>query len=108
MIDVLRFPVTKELLAQMTPEERGLLLLLGYGSNQVNVLWKLIIIATNRDPQDPVDSRVSGAQTQIIVRLLIGVLREVWRTVETRFMQSKVSRHFVPLLDKPARDAFEI
>lgn len=73
----------------------ALLLLLGYGSNQVNVLWKLIIIATNRDPQDPVDSRVSGAQTQIIVRLLIGVLREVWRTIEARFMQCKLSRDFV-------------
>ena len=62
MLDVLRLPMTKEILAKMTPEERSLFLLLGYASNQVNALWKLVIIATNYTPEHPVEQRVSGAR----------------------------------------------
>jgi len=105
MIDVMSFPVTKDQLGKMTPSERGLLLLLGHGSNQVNVLWKLVIVSTNRMPTDPIDARVSGAQTQIIVRMMIGVLREVWRLVEGRFLGSKLGREFEPLLDAASRAA---
>jgi len=36
----------------------------------VNVLWKLVIIATNNTPNDSIEQRVSGAQTQILVRLM--------------------------------------
>jgi hypothetical protein len=46
MLDILRLPVTKE--------ERSLFLLLGYASNQVKALWKLVIILTNGDENDPV------------------------------------------------------
>src|SRR5882757_2168363 len=91
----------------MTPSERGLLLLLGQASNQVNVLWKLVIICTNRSPTDPIDARVSGAQTQIIVRMMIGILREVWKLVEGRFLGSKLGMEFEPLLDSTARAALE-
>jgi hypothetical protein len=42
MIDVLALDGAKDLLTiKMTPAERGLFLLFGYASNQVNVLWKL-------------------------------------------------------------------
>ena len=81
MLDILRLPMTKETLAKMTPEERSLFLLLGYASNQVNALWKLVIIATNHTPNDPVEQRVSGAQTQIFVRLTIGAMWEAWLLV---------------------------
>ena len=63
MIDVLRIAVTQDDLLKMTAEERSLFLLLGYASNQVNPLWKLIIIATNRMPTDPVDERISAARS---------------------------------------------
>jgi hypothetical protein len=47
MLNVLRFAATKEQLLKMTREERTLFLLLGYASNQVNALWKLINVLTN-------------------------------------------------------------
>jgi hypothetical protein len=97
----------KEHLLKMTPEERGLFLLLGYASNQVNVLWKLVIEMTNRSPTDPVDGKVSSAQTQIMVRLTIGVLREAWRLIETRLLSSKLRKEYVPLLDPTAEKALE-
>ena len=81
-------------------------MLFGYATNQINVLWKLITIATNETPENPIEQRVSGAQTQIIVRLLIGVLWEAWRLVE-RLRHSEVGKDLVPKLDPPARDALE-
>jgi hypothetical protein len=52
---------------KMTPAERGLFLLFGYASNKVIVLWKLVIVATNETPENPIEHIVSGAQTQIVV-----------------------------------------
>jgi hypothetical protein len=46
-LDILRMDVTKELLRKMEKEERALFLALGHASNQVNALWKLVIILTN-------------------------------------------------------------
>ncbi len=107
MLDILQLPMPKETFAKMTPEERSLFLLLGYASNQVNVLWKLVIIATNQTPENPIEQRVSGAQTQILVRLTIGAMWEAWLLVERGFLSSKIGRDYVPLLDRPARDALD-
>ena len=77
VIDILALNSTKDLLMRMTPGERGLFLLFGYASNQVNVLWKLITIATNETPENPIEQRVSGTQTQILVRLLVLLSQKV-------------------------------
>jgi hypothetical protein len=102
MLEVLRLPMTKEALGKMTPEERSLFLLLGYASNQVNALWKLVIVATNDTPEHPVEQRVNGAQTQIFVRLTIGAMREAWMLVEKGFLSSKLGKEYTPLLDAQA------
>jgi hypothetical protein len=54
MLDVLRLPVTQDHLLKMTKEERALFLVLGHAANQVNALWKLVIILTNGTDDDPV------------------------------------------------------
>ncbi|MFZ1148887.1 MAG: hypothetical protein WAR76_04035, partial [Xanthobacteraceae bacterium] len=64
-----------EKLQKLTGEERSLFLLLGYASNQINALCKLVVVATNEGEKDPVEEKVSAAQTQIFVRLLIGLMR---------------------------------
>lgn len=71
MLDIIRIPIARERLQQLTKDERTFLLLLGYTANQITVLWKLIIFSTNRTPDDPVEQRVTGAQTQIFVRQLL-------------------------------------
>jgi hypothetical protein len=107
MLDILRIPITKADLLKMPVAERSLFLLLGHASNQVNALWKMVIIATNPSNRDPVEERVSGAQTQILVRLLIGVMREALKLVEKRFLGSLVGKEFVPLLDAQASQALD-
>jgi hypothetical protein len=76
-------------------------------SNQVIALWKLVIIATNTTGWDPVEERLSGAQTQILVRLLIGAMREALKLVEKRFVEGPLGRHFIPLLDAQAAQALD-
>jgi hypothetical protein len=107
VIDILALNGTKDLLMRMTPSERGLFLLFGYASNQVNVLWKLVTIATNETPENPIEQRVSGAQTQILVRLVLGVPWEAWRLVQGRFLGSELGREFVPKLDAQALAALD-
>jgi hypothetical protein len=107
MIDVMALNGAKDLLMKMTPAERGLFLLFGYASNQVNVLWKLVIVATNETPENPIEQRVSGAQTQIVVRLLIGVSFEAWRLVQGRLLGSELGKEFVPQLDHAATAALD-
>jgi hypothetical protein len=106
-LDILRMDITKDLLRKMAKEERCLFLALGHASNQVNALWKLVIILTNGDETDPVKQRLEGAQTQVYVRLTIGAMREAWRLVEDRFLKRPLGREFIPLLDASAAAALE-
>jgi hypothetical protein len=98
-LDILRMDVTKELLRKMAKEERALFLALGHASNQVNALWKLVIIL-NGDADNPVKQRLEGAQTQVFVRLTIGAMWEAWRQVEDRFLKRPLGREYLPLLDR--------
>jgi hypothetical protein len=107
VLDILRMDLTKELLRKMAKEERCLFLALGHASNQVNALWKLVIILTNGDETDPVRQRLEGAQTQVFVRLTIGAMREAWRLIEDRFLKRPLGREYLPLLDPPAAEALE-
>jgi hypothetical protein len=106
-LDILRMEITKELLRKMAKEERCLFLALGHASNQVNALWKLVIVLTNGDETDSVKQRLEGAQTQIFVRLTIGAMQEAWRLIEDRFLKRLLGREFMPLLDSPAAEALE-
>lgn len=107
MIDVLRLKFGKQELLKMTPEERAMFLLLGHLSNQVNVLWKIVIVVLNREPTEPVDAKISAAQTQILVRITVGLLWEGWRLVERRLLGSKLGGEYVPLLDVDAKAALD-
>jgi hypothetical protein len=104
-LDILRMDVSKELLRNMAKEERALFLALGHASNQVNALWKLVIVLTNGDTDDPVKQRLEGTQTQVFVRLTIGAMWEAWRLVEERFLKRPLGREYLPLLDQAAADA---
>jgi hypothetical protein len=107
MPKVTRIGLPKEQLAKLTPGERSLFLLLGYASNQINALWKLVIVASNEGTKDAVEEKVSAAQTQIFVRLLIGIMREALKLVEKRFSGSILGKEYVPLLSTQAKEAFD-
>src|SRR5260370_3997105 len=107
MLKITRIAVPKEQLQKLTAAERSLFLRLGYASNQINTLWKLVIVATNEGTKDPVEEKVSAAQVQIFVRLLIGIMREALKLIEKRFLGSMVGKEYVPLLSTQATEALE-
>jgi hypothetical protein len=98
MIKVLRIPVPKERMRAMPADERALLILLGYVANQINLLSKLVIFSSNKTP-DGVEQALSGAQTQMLARLVIGVLNEGWELISKRFLGSPIGREYRPRLD---------
>jgi hypothetical protein len=79
MIQVMRIPMVKTKLAALWKDERVLLFLLGYVSNQTMMLEKLILFSGNRDPKEVLDAHATGIQQQMLLRLMIGALNEAWR-----------------------------
>ena len=76
MVDVYTVPISKAQFRKLPKEERALVLVSGHMLNQISVLWKLVRFSTNRDRQVPIEGRVSAAQSQIILRCLLGTLAE--------------------------------
>src|SRR5271169_2519841 len=107
MLKIARISLPKEKLQKLTAGERSLFLLLGYASNQINTLWKLVVVATNETYRHPVEEKVSAAQTQIFVRLLIGIMREALKLIEKRFLGSPLGMEYVPRLSGPATEALK-
>src|SRR5690349_771269 len=54
-------------------------------------------------PTNPIEQRVSGAQTQIFVRLTIGAMHEAWLLIERGFLKSKAGRERATSLDAEAQ-----
>lgn len=107
MPKIARVALPKEKLQKLTANERSLFLLLGYASNQINALWKLIIVATNECSKDPIEEKVAVAQTQIFVRLLIGIMREALKLIEKPFLGTQLGKEYVPLLNPKAKEALD-
>lgn len=107
MIEVYRIPVPKDRLRAMPKDERVLFLLLGYAANQLSMLQKLLTIATNRTPAAELEQHATGAQTQMLVRLMVGALNEAWALVTTRFLQTPVGKEYVDKLDGDGQQALD-
>jgi CRISPR/Cas system-associated protein endoribonuclease Cas2 len=99
VITVTRVPVPSELLRKMTNEERVFFLLMGHAENQISVMFKVLRFATNNDRPSPIEQLVAGNQTQIVLRLIIGLLFETWeKLVKPRFLNR--SNVHIELTDK--------
>jgi hypothetical protein len=107
MIQIYRIPVPKERLRAMPRDERVLLLLLGYAANQLSMLQKLLSFATNRTPDAEVEQHATGAQTQMLVRLMAGTLNEAWELVSTRFIQKPLANGYLGTMDSAGQLAFD-
>lgn len=103
--DVLRIPVSKDRLRAMPKDERALLILFGYAANQINTFQKLVIFSSNKDGNDEVEQMLSAAQTQMLARVVIGVLHEALRLVQERFLGSLIGKEYVPRLDQKGMES---
>jgi hypothetical protein len=88
LIQVLRVPVPPDLLRKMTNEERTFLLLMGYAENQISIMYKVLRFSTNFESENKIEQLASANQTQVMLRLLIGIIYEAWiQLVNERFLQ---------------------
>jgi hypothetical protein len=107
MIRVVQIPLPKDRLRAVSKEERSLFLLLGYAANQITMFQKLLIFSSNRTPSEAVEQRISGAQTQMLVRFLIGALHEAWLLIQKRFLGVPLGREYQDRLNQTGREALD-
>ena len=107
MIQVYKIPISKDKLRAMPADERALLILLGYAANQINYFSKLVILSAHQDGGTELEQMLAGAQTQMTLRVVIGVLNETWELIRTRFMSTHYGRTYTAQLDKIGGEAFE-
>jgi hypothetical protein len=107
MIKVYRIPVPKDRLLALPRDERVLLILLGYVANQILLFQKLLTYATQLDAPTELETHATGTQTQMLVRMATGAVSEAWRLITTRFIENKLQKDYLDLLDPNGRTAFE-
>jgi hypothetical protein len=107
MIQVMRIPMVKTKLAALWKDERVLLFLLGYVSNQTMMLEKPMLFSGNRDPKEFLDAHATGIQQQMLLRLMIGALNEAWRVIVTRFNENPIAKEYRSLLDDGGQQALK-
>ena len=105
MVKIYRIPVPKDALERMPEHERALLLLLGYIANQISMIWKFISYSKNYQPVGEIDENASAVQAHMLVRLMAGMVNEAWQVVTKQFLQSRLGKEYVELLDEGGRQA---
>jgi hypothetical protein len=105
MVEVYKIALPKDKLMAMPERERSLMMLLGYAANQINFFTKLVVLSSNKDGPTEMEQKLSGGQTQMSLRVLIGVLNEAWELVRKRFLGAPFGKDYQPLLDERGKEA---
>lgn len=88
MINVIRVAVPPALLKKMNNEERTFFLLMGHAENQISMMYKVLLFSSNFESKKKAEQLASSNQTQVILRLLIGIIYEAWiKLVNDRFLK---------------------
>ena len=103
-IQVYRVTISKDQFRTLPPEERALVLILGHALNQIGVFVKLVRFSSNKNSSEPTEQLVSAAQTQIIIRILYGVLVEAWEAIRTNY--KIIGLKYYPLMEDAGQDAW--
>jgi hypothetical protein len=107
MIKIYRLRVPKDRLRALPTDERTLLLLLGYASNQVVMLRKLLGYSARHNPKGKVEQYASTVQFQMLLRIAVSALFEAWRLIQTRFLANRFAPDYLRRIGKPGQDALE-
>ncbi|NEV76596.1 hypothetical protein DYI24_06020 [Rhodopseudomonas sp. BR0C11] len=107
-IEIHRVIFEKKQLADISKDERSLLLLMGHATNELNVLSKFILMMRKDNPPTQVEDFTEGGQVFIIMRVLIGKLHEAWELFKARAQSNKaISEQYLTKLDEEAARALK-
>jgi hypothetical protein len=104
MVEVFTVPISKAQFQQIPENERALIFVCGHILNQISVFMKLVRFSANNDPTDATESKVSGMQTQIILRFLMGILSEACIYFEDR---EEMIKACLPDMHEEGRAAYD-
>ncbi|WP_426438409.1 hypothetical protein [Bradyrhizobium genosp. P] len=89
----------------MPSDERSFMLLLGYSLNQTSMLQKLLMYSSSKTPPTEAEQTLAAAQTQMLLRLLIGAVHETWELIRKRFLAGHIGCDYQDRLDDGGREA---
>ena len=105
-ITVLRVPLPMDSIKKMSNEERSIMFLIGYAENQISMMLKFILFLTNKEPSDPLEQQVRGAQTQMLLRIMIGIIFETWEgLIKVRLLPRVENGHIKIAINAKGRNA---
>lgn len=91
--------LAKDQLLLIPSRERLLLILFGHAHNEIVIFYKLFLQTIHND-FDGVKLKTNGAQSLVIVRLLIAKLFETYNLIEKVYYKSNLSRDIEPSLSE--------
>ena len=106
-IEIFRLPISKSQLESVPSDERSLLLLSSYAINQINVLRRLLIFSMNFESNVDVEYILSGAQTQMILRFLVGSMAETWEMIRRPDNQRLIGKTLSAQIEVPGQEAHQ-
>ncbi len=101
--------IPKSKLSSIPEDERVFFVLFGALLNDLSMFQKLMIFSTN--PINPmttnqVERTAQISQTLCLARFQIGILSEGWQLLQQKFFGTGLSKKYIPLLSKPAKQSF--
>jgi len=103
-MEILAGRILKSDLLKIPEKERILFLLMGHLANELNILYKLLIVCFNKDnSQNEVIERAQLYQGLAINTILIGKIYEGWKLINDIFLKLKFHEKYKSLLPESAK-----
>ena len=100
------FEFTKADFASVPGEDRRILILGGHLLNQLGVWAKFLAATVNAKTADSVIDSMNAAQSQIIVRTLVGTMFEGWKWMNSRETSSRIRDSYLDELPPSSAAAY--
>jgi len=98
----------KPKLATLPTKEIAFLTVILHLANEINILHKAAIASKPGGKlPDPIVDSAHNCQALFFLKILAGKLYDGWRTIETGFFATKISRKYERLLPQLSKDALE-
>lgn len=94
-----RLTLTPQSLSALPDDERALLHVIGHALNEMNVVLKLFLLASNYDSEPPVVRHAQLCQTMVLSKLLVGKVHEIWMALKKGYLGTGLSKVYAADLD---------
>jgi hypothetical protein len=102
-----RITLTPESLSALPNDERALLHVVGHALNEMNVVLKLFLLASNYDFEPPVVRHAQLCQTMVLSKLLVGKVHEIWMVLQKGYFGTGLSKTYMTDLEPEHLDALK-